>query len=60
MTRPNGRRGTYRTMHTADHDLSEDAQNRLDSIVAQMTENDRENERLRREMERVVSEDAAN
>jgi hypothetical protein len=46
-------------MHTADHDLSEDAQNRIDTIVTQMVENDRENERLRREIERVVSADAA-
>jgi hypothetical protein len=42
-------------MHAADHDLSPEAEAQIDGIVEEMLANDRENERLRREIARIVA-----
>mgnify|MGYP006311898195 CR=1 FL=1 len=45
-------------MHTAEHTLSPEAENEIEEIVNRMVENDRENERLRREIEEIVTDDS--
>jgi uncharacterized protein (DUF2236 family) len=45
-------------MHTADHELSPEAEAEIEEIVNQMLANDRENERLRHQIESIVDSDA--